>query len=132
MITAWSLDGDTWIDLPVGPRFDLMLGQEEINLDLETDAGVEWIYRLFTRDRWELPFKITMDQLADFRALHDAVDGQLTPFYFTLDRTAEPIVYIYGRKEPGFLPQGTGEFVNPPLFNYRLIIRQEIAVITGG
>ena len=131
MKCAYSLDGDSWTELPVGPRFDAMLGVEEQNIDLETDAGVLWLYRLFERDRLELTFKFTLTQMAEFRALHDAVQGQLTPFYLTLDVNADPIVSIYCRKEAGFLPQGTGEQVMPPVFTYRLIVRQEIPTLTS-
>jgi hypothetical protein len=112
----------TWVDLPVGPQFNAILGQEESNLAFETDGGIQWYDRLFQRDSWDLTFKCQFAQLADFRALHDAVDGQLTPFFITLDRTAEPLLAIYGNKEAGFMPQGTGEFVMPPVFSYNLKI----------
>ncbi len=122
MQCAYSLDGLDWVDLPIGPQFNLGLGIEETNLSFQTDGGIQWFDRLFQRDSWELEFKCQFSQLADFRALHDAVEGQVTPFFLTLDRTAEPLIAIYGNKEPGFMPQGTGEFVMPPVFLYKLKI----------
>ncbi len=131
MKCAWSLDGENWTDFPVGPQFDLMLGADESNIDLETDGGVQWLARLFERDRWDLTFKCTMDQMSNFIDHHVAISGKLTPFYLTLDREADPIVSLYGRKESGYSFQGTGEKIQPPAFLYRMTIKKEIAAVAA-
>lgn len=122
---AYSLDGASWTDLPVGPQFDLGIGVDEQNTELITDGGAIWTERLFERDLWNLTFKIETANVSAFQALHDAVDGQLGRLFITLDRTADPVVAIYGWKEAGFALEGTGERVIPPVFNYRLSISGE-------
>jgi len=131
MPCAYSFDGLDWTDLPVGPRFDAVIGVDEQNTLLETDGGVQWLDRKFQRDSWELSFKCTYAQLSEFRTLHDLADGQLVPFYLTLDRTADPIIALYGNKEAGFMPQASGEAVSPPLFVYKLkILGVAMAIMT--
>lgn len=131
MQCAYSLDAKTWIDLPVGPQFNAAIGLEEHNLSFQTDGGVQFYDRLFQRDAWEFTFKCTFAQLSDFRALHDAVEGQLNPFFLTLDKDANQLVAVYGHKEAGFFPQGTGESVSPPVFTYRLkILGAVMAILT--
>lgn len=124
--TAYSLNGVDWIPLPVGPRFGLTPGVEEVNLVLTTERGVRWKRRQFDRDKWTIPFRFTEVQKADFRALHDAVDGELTPFYFTLDYTLSPIEAIYVTKEPGFLPVMLQQPADLPVYDYQLILTGEI------
>jgi hypothetical protein len=129
--TAYSLDGETWVDLPVGPRFDdPQMGLDEVDIEFRTDGGVYWVNREYVLDHWEFTFRVTLSQLANFRALHDLVDGPTTPFYFTLDRTESPIVSIFARKEKGFVYRGTGGPRNPPVFEYRLILMGEIDPLT--
>ncbi len=122
---AYSLDAASWTDLPVGPQFDLSLNIDEQTTELVTDGGVIWTEKLFERDAWNLTFKLRTSHVAAFRAMHDAVDGQLERLFLTLDRTADPVVVLYGWKEAGFALQGTGEPVVPPVFNYRFTISGE-------
>jgi len=128
--TAYSLNGVDWIPLPVGPRFGLLPGEEEVNLELTTERGVRWLRRQFLRDKWTIPFRFTEDMKPEFKALHDAVDGQLTPFYFTLDYTNSPVDSIYVRKEAGFMPQMMTTPADVPVYEYNLILTGEIDPVT--
>lgn len=123
--TAYSLDGDAWIGLPVGPQFNLRLATEDSDIVRETDSGYRRVYRQFKRSIWRLSFKIQQTDLWEFTDLHKAVRGATTPFYLTLDQTADPIVAIYGRKIAGVLAQGTGDKVIPPILIYEMTIRSE-------
>lgn len=124
--TAYSLNGVDWIPLPVGPRFGLTPGTEEVNLELTTERGVRWIRRQFERDKWNVPFRFTEEMLPEFQAMHDAVDGQLTPFYFTLDYTNSPVDAVYARKEAGFMPQQLAQAADLPIYDYVLILTGEV------
>jgi len=128
--TAYSLNGVDWIPLPVGPRFGLAPGTEEANLTLTTERGVRWIRRQFERDKWTVPFRFNEELKPDFQALHDAVDGEITPFYFTLDYTNSPVDAIYVRKEPGFMPQMLTTPADLPVYDYNLILTGEIDPVT--
>lgn len=123
---AYSLDGTSWTDFPVGPQFDLQISTEESNIMLETDSGYKRIYRQFKRQVWTLSFKVQQSSLSVFSDFHRAVRGAITPFYLTLDRTADPIVAIYGKKLQSQTFEGTGERVLPPVLVYQLTIRQEL------
>lgn len=123
--TAYKLlADDDWIALPVGPRFeDPQMGLDEVNIKFRTDGGVLWVNREYVLDHWEFTFRLTLSQVAAFRAMHDLVDGETTPFYFTLDSTESPVVAFYGTKEAGFVYHGAGgQARNPPVFEYRLIL----------
>lgn len=122
---AYSLDAVSWTDLPVGPQFDLGIGIDEENIQFLTDGGKTWEERLFERDGLSLTFKIKTSHIPSFQALQDAVDGGLNRFFFTLDRTADPIVAVYGWKQAGFVLSGTGEPVQPPVYNFQLNISGE-------
>ncbi len=125
--TGYSLDGLNWIPLPVGPQFDLAIGRDETDIALETDSGVQRIYRQSDRDKWGLTFRFTEEQRPSFAAFHAAVDGQLRPFYLKIGGNSGMIISAYGRKDPGIFPAG----INIPgitvIYEYRLIILGEIA-----
>lgn len=123
--SAYSLDGTTWIDFPVGPRFDLIQGNEESNIVIDTDSGFRRIYRQYRRYVWRLTFKIQKADIQSFVDLHQAVRGATIPFYVTLDKSTDPIVAIYGKKTAGALNRGTGEKVLPPVFTYEMTVQSE-------
>lgn len=127
---AYSLDGITWVPLPVAPRFGGAYDQEQQDLELVTERGVRWIRRQFSRDKWVLTFRVTAPQLQAFQDLHDAVDGQATPFYFALDYTASPRNEIYVRKEAGFKPGQLQEAADPALYDYVMTLIGEIDPVT--
>ncbi len=128
MGSAYSLDNATFIELPVAPRYDPSMGVEDVENAFETNIGVRWIYPLFERDRWELSFILTKDQLQDFRDMHDTVGRD--PFYFRLT-DASPAEYIYCRKEPGFMPRGIGEGTETgkPIYELKMILVGEIDAV---
>ncbi len=123
--TAYSLDGVTWVSLPVGPRFDdPMMGLDQEEISLRTPGGVLWTNELYTLDHWEFTFRLTLSQVASFRAMHDLVrgGGSNLPFYFTLNKNESPVVAVYATKEKGFIYKGAGGPRNPPVFEYHLIL----------
>jgi len=128
--TAYSLNGSTWVALPVGPRWGGSYDQEQQDLELITERGVRWLRRQYSRDKWVLTFRVTESQLAAFQALHDAVDGQLTPFYFSLDYTASPLESVYVRKEAGFHPGQLQDEIDPPVYDYQMTLTGEIDPVT--
>lgn len=122
-VCSYSLDGITWVALPVGPQFNLQMATEEVNIVRETDSGYRRIYRQFRREVWRVTFKVQQPALEAFQTLHEAVHGSATRFFFTLDRTTDPIVWIYGRKTAGVVFRGTGDKAIPPVFAYDLTIQ---------
>ncbi len=132
--TAYSLDGITWTSLPVGPRFDdPMIGLDQSEVAFRTPGGVLWTNENYTLDHWEFTFRLTLSQVASFRAMHDLVrgGGSNLPFYFTLNKNESPVVAVYVTKEPGFLPRGlSGAPRNPPMFEYRMILTGYVDPLT--
>lgn len=122
---AWSLDGTTWTDFSVGPQFNHQISTEESNITFDVDSGYRRVYRQFKRSVWKFGFKVQQDDLSQFSDLHQAVHGARDRFYLTLDRTADPIVAIYGKKIAGVLAGGTGDKIIPPAFIYELTVRSE-------
>lgn len=125
---AYSLDTSPfeWVDLPNvnrtpgAPRFGAAQDLDENNIVHETNFGVRHVYRVFTRNTWRLTFRITETQLATWRAMHDAVDGELIPFYFRIGDA-----YLYCRKEAGFQPQQLTEMADDPLYDYTITLTEE-------
>lgn len=126
---SYSLDTSplVWVDLPgpiatpIAPRHGSAFDQDEQNVVHETNRGVRSVYRLFTREVWRLTFRISEDQKAAFQTLHDAVDGELTPFYFRVGTTI-----LYCRKEAGFKPRMIATPAEDPAYDYELILTEEI------
>lgn len=126
---SYSLDTSplVWVNLPgilrtpISPRHGSAFDVYEQNIIQETNRGVRRVYRLFTRQVWQLGFRFSEDQKAAFRAMHDAVDGELTPFYFRAGTTI-----LYCRKEAGFKPRMIREATHGPVYDYELILTEEI------
>lgn len=127
MPAEYSLDNSIWVELPVAPRFGSdFMGQENRDIEHETDGGQSWYYRAFQRRKpWTLTFRVTHAQLADFRTLHDAVDGALTPFYFRLN-IEDFDVTLYCRKESNFEPQMLSTPTRPRMFDYTLRLTEAL------
>lgn len=124
---AYSLDGSTWILFPTGPRFDFGFGVEESNIVLETDRGRRFFYSQYTRDRWDLSFRFIDDDRASFQEFHDAVDGQLSPFYISIGMAGQAAALMYGRKSSGFFPAGISVAAIPVVYEYKFSVVGEIA-----
>lgn len=129
MPASYSLDTSplAFVTLPVVPRFgsDIM-GQADHDIQHETDGGQQWTYREYTRrEPWKLIFRLTHAQLAEFRAMHDAVDGALNPFYFRLN-IEDFDVTLYCRKESGFRPQMLQTPTRPRMFDYTMTLTEEL------
>lgn len=122
--TAYSLNGSIWVPFPVGPRFGLSPTIEEMDLFLTTERGVRWTRRQFRRDKWIVPFRFTETQKAEFEDWHLTVDGQIVPFYFTLDYLAVSLQSIRVTKEAGFAPVMLQQPADEPVYDY-------VATLTG-
>lgn len=126
----YSLTSDpyAWIPLPNvnrepgAPRFGAQFDVEEENTVLTTNYGVRHIYRHFTRQVWRLTFRITHTQkIGAWKTMHDALDGELTPFYF---RVGDDVLYC--RKERGFAPTQLTERTSPePIYDYDITLTEE-------
>lgn len=94
----------------------------------ETGRGVTFEYELFKRRTPTFVFTVAASQLAEFRAMHDAVVG--SAFHFIPDVDGSPSDGMNVRKEPNFEPEPIGVFflngVPEQFFTYRLILREEI------
>ncbi len=129
---AYSLDNSTWVEFPKGPRFDIGLGVEEQNTNLETDRGRRFIYPQYTRDLWNVTFRFTEDDRQDFLDFHESIDGQLTPFYFSVTANDALLAVMYGRKSIGFFPGGIGVAAIPVVYEYKFTVVGEVTDLTTG
>ncbi len=127
---AYSLDGSTWIEFPKGPRFDIGLGVEEQNTNLETDRGRRFIYPQFQRDLWNVTFRFTEDDRQDFVDFHETVDGQLNPFYLSITSDNALLALMYGRKSVSFFPAGIGAYAIPVVYEYKFSLVGEVTDLT--
>lgn len=116
--------------LPVAPRWgDPVDGVEQLDLMHESDAGTRYVYTLGSRAVHHFQFRFTRAQKAAFLAMHNAVNGQDTPFFFVPD-TDDMDTFIYCRKERDFrpreLPMGAVvDGVETSLFDYQLELTGE-------
>lgn len=106
--------------------------REENDLALDTEYGVLWVYKQSRRRAYRLPFRVTAVELAIFETLHNAVEGQRTPFYYMPDITAPIGSAIFVRKEAHFQPREVEQpavidGVEVEVYDYDLILREEIA-----
>jgi hypothetical protein len=129
---AYSLDGASLIDLPVAERYGAIIGQQDEDLVLETEKGVRWVYKQFTRTYRKVKFRVTATELEAFFDLHVAVGGQETPFYYYPD-TDNPGVRFFVRKDKDFMPQELESPVNVDgeimaVFDYEMTLTGEVEV----
>lgn len=116
-----------WVNLPgilrtpIAPKHGSAFDADEQNVVHETNRGRRHVYRLFTRSVWRLSFRFSETEKPTWRAMHDAVDGELTPFYFRVGTTV-----LYCRKEAGFRPRMLAEPTKGPVYDYELILTEEI------
>ena len=101
--------------------------REEI--ELVTGRGITFEYELYTRRTPTFVFTVATSQLAEFRAMHDAVVG--SAFFFIPDiDSMSPGGTLHVRKEKDFLPEPIGVFlldgVAEQFFTYKLMLREEI------
>lgn len=90
------------VALPRTFRYGVQPAREEHRIGHETNAGVRWRFRLFGRDRFRYPFRFPDEELAAFRALHDAVDGDRLPFVWIPDQDLADVYVV--RKDQDFEP----------------------------
>lgn len=98
--------------LPRPPRWDSLIeAVEDKQIEHETEGGVLWIYPQFQRLIPAYNFRLPVDELAAFKALHLLVKGRALPFYFVPDTADMGTVYKV-RKESGFKPSVVGPASN--------------------
>lgn len=104
-LPGWYIsDPDDLQEFPVAGGFDSIEGDEEGDIDHETERGKRWVYKQFSRRIWRFIFRLTDVQKDFFRDLHRAVGGRETPFYFVPDVDASPLEAVLVRKEKDFIP----------------------------
>lgn len=120
-----------WVNLPgilrtpIAPMHGSAFDADEQNIVHETNRGVRRVYRLFEREVWRLVFRFSETEKPSFRAMHDAVDGQINPFYFRVGTTI-----LFCRKEAGFRPRMLADPTRGPVYDYELILTEEITATT--
>lgn len=131
MSVAYSILGSVYTTLPGHYRFGgRPRSVEESNIPLETDSGVRFVYGQFKRKSFELVFILTDADLDVHKTMYDAIAGELSPFYFSLNGTGSDAVFV--RIVPGFDPQErdqpkrTGASSYTRLYDYTLRMTQEL------
>lgn len=107
------------VTLSLAPRWDYGLGIEETKTRHKSGGGVDYVYDRYNQEVRELGWKPRSDaQLAELRALHDAVHGSAYPFVW-IPRSDPECWYM--RKEDSFLPRSIGRHV----YEYRMTLAHE-------
>jgi hypothetical protein len=110
------------VALPRSFRHGFGGGVLQQNLQMETERGVKWVYKQYQREQREYEFRIDGDaELSDFRTLHNAVDGNLTPFVWIPDISGTDVYYV--RKERGFAFTELRE--KDAAYDYRMSLSEE-------
>ena len=118
----------------------IRLHLHEENIKHVTDSGKKFIYPLFSENTIEIAFRVGYYELLlsddSFLAFHQSVNGESTPFYFSL--LADHSDSILVRKEAGFDPaelNSTGQTYpiisatdngNETVFDYVLRMTEEL------
>lgn len=94
------------VTLPVAPNWSAAVPKGPIaeqDVASETAAGQLWAKKLYSLREYDMPFTIIGDtDLAVYKALHELVGGQATPFRYVFDVTESPANVVLVRKEPDF------------------------------
>lgn len=123
---SWSLNN---VDFETLPGYYKIGGRpasvQESNIVHRTGNGAKFTYNMFTEEVRELIFHVLESDLDEFRALHDAVNGEQFPFYFSLSGAGvADSIQVY--KEAGFDPREIERSKNGILFEYILQVRSAI------
>lgn len=103
MNPAYSLNNVLFVGLPGHYKFGgKPRSREQSVIALETDNGVEFVYKLFEKKTFELIFMVANDELDYHESFYLAVNGGVDKFYLSLNGTGSDSVYV--RREPGFDP----------------------------
>jgi hypothetical protein len=124
-------ESEAVVPFPVGELYGSNpIRYQEGDLVIETERGKRWVYKQFSRQVYELKFKVSAVDIEFFRELHLAVGGQETPFYFVADSDDSAGVAIYVRKEQNFEPveldePGVVGGIEMAFYTYTLLLTQE-------
>lgn len=102
---------DTLVVLPRPFRWNSVIDRENDELGHEENAsiinetirGVEYSNKLFERFVANPIFRVPSTELPELRALHRAVSGDVTPFWF-YPNSSDTAIKFYVKKEPDFKP----------------------------
>lgn len=135
-------DPNTLIPFPTGRRYGGANTIVEDDASETTPSGQQWVEKRFARREWAYPFLLLDTDLEFFRDLHEATDGQVTPFEFVEDVNASPLVPYLVRKEQNFEPVPLGFSVQVDgviylVYNYTLKLslelrRMKLALLVDG
>ena len=106
--------------LPVREKHTAQLGEARGDISIETDGGKNWVYNQFKRTMESLTFRVNGTQLAAFKAMHDALNGQSTAFYYV---DSDGLTF-YCRKQQDFLYTRIGS-APPYLYDVTLNLKGE-------
>jgi hypothetical protein len=97
------------VALPRAAKWGIEPSREEMDIVNSTIRGVDYVNKLFGRERFMVTFRFPESERASFKALHTAVGGKLLPFLW-LPNPATSADCYYMRKESDFKPAiaGTG------------------------
>lgn len=116
--------------LPVAERYGAAIGEQREDLLMETERGKRYVYNQFKRTIRTMTFRVTESQLVAFRTLHEAVNGQATPFYWVVDTDDSASGVLYVRKEKDFRPTELDQptaanGIQVPMYDYVLSLTGE-------
>lgn len=130
-LSAYYLTAPPNIVFPVGDRAGSSpLDIERTDIEQVTERGKRWIYDQFKRRTWALTYRVTLAQLAFFRTLDAAADGQRVTFYFVPDVVTDATAVLV-RKEKDFKPKEVDSVVadgngsDTLLYDYTLLLTEE-------
>ncbi len=113
------------VELPINSRIGVEYGTERSDIVMETERGRRWVYPQFDRYRRTMTFRLTLDQLAEFETLDEAVGGQRDPFFFIIDNDESPREMIFCRKESSMIVQQLENVAHGAVVDYQMVITEE-------
>lgn len=110
MPAGYYLDPDTIdiVEFPVERFGGMSRGVQRKAIDEETEEGKRLIYRESKRRVFRLNFRVLEDDLQIFKTLHEAVNGDVSSFYFVPDSSDIDTAYLV-KKEAAFEPKELSE-----------------------
>jgi hypothetical protein len=93
--------------LPRAAKWGEQATRLETDLTFQTIRGVDSAFKLSGREARQYKFKFPQSEYLNFRDQHIATAGQIHPFVWIPDVSADDVLYV--RKQPNFEPQASEE-----------------------
>jgi len=124
MAPSYSLNNIAFTTLAGAYRFGgNPLSIEEVNIELESDSGRDFIYHQFQKRVFRLNYRVTTTQLATHQAMHALVKGGIEFYLSVSGAGAGDSVKV--RKMSGFDPQEIDQPLgNEPGFDLTHIFKE--------